>query len=115
MDSPLCSNDCVMRFARCSSRGVMVHVNGRGASSRPGCTENKKVTDNQGERAHPCIRIYIPVPCPRFIFGEVEGPEKIHCVEHLRETTLSYPQAEILATYDSPHSHRFTGTNTLNK
>ena len=60
MDSPLYSNNCVMRFARCSSRGVMVHVNGRGASSRPGCTENKKVTDKQRRASPPLHKNLYP-------------------------------------------------------
>ena len=42
-----------------------------------------------GEWVCPCTRIYVPVPCPRFIFGKVEGPEKIHCVEHLRRDSVS--------------------------
>ena len=51
MDSPLYSNDCLMRFARFSSRAVMVHVYGRGASTRPGWMENKTVADNYRSRA----------------------------------------------------------------
>ena len=43
----------------------------------------------KGERVHPCIRIHIPVPCPRFICGKVEGPEEIHCIEHLRRDSVS--------------------------
>jgi hypothetical protein len=43
----------------------------------------------EAERVYPCIRIYIPVPCPRFIFGKVEGPKKIHCVEHLQRGSIS--------------------------
>ena len=39
----------------------------------------------EGRELYHCIRIYIPVPCPRLVFNKVESPEKVHCVEHLRE------------------------------
>ena len=71
----------------------------------------------EGKRIYSCIRIYIPVPCPRFICGKVEGPEKIHCIEHLRRDSVSRSTSRYWrpSTYDSPHSHDFTGTSTLNK